>query len=107
MKDKKTAKGKQPKAKEEKFDLKVYFTRAEESARHFIGELSRGLITEIPDMQSECKTEEEFAKKLYPVLDRLCDAFATAQIDAIKCATAQIAETLGVPPLWPPREKKD
>ena len=107
MKDKKTTKGKQPKTKKEKFDLEVYFTRADESARHFIAELSYGLLTEIPDIQSKCKTEEEFAKKLYPVLDLFCDAFTTAQIDAIKCASAQIAETLGAPPLWAPREKKD
>jgi len=107
MKGKNTTKGKQPETKEEKFDLEVYFKREDESTRHFIAELSYGLLTEIPDMQSECKTEEELAKKLYPVLDRLCDAFATAQIDAIKCATAQIAETLGVPPIWPPREKND
>ena len=107
MKDKKTTKGKQPKTKKEKFDLEVYFTRADESARHFIAELSFGLTTKIPDIQSKCKTQEEFAKKLYPVLDRLYDAFTTAQTDVIKCAAAQVAEALGVTPLWTPREKKD
>lgn len=107
MNEEQTTKKSEPKTKDEKFNLEVYFTRADESTRHFIAELATIFTAEIPVIQSTSKTQEEFTEKLYPVLDRLCDAFTTAQTDAIKCAAAQISDTIGAPPLWAPREKKD
>lgn len=105
MKEKNTNKDNGKKAKEEKFDVEVYFQRADESSRHFIAKLVFGVTAEIPELQATCKTEEEFGKKLFPILDQLCDAFTVAQTDAIKCAAAQVAEMFGAPPLWAPREK--
>ena len=107
MKEENTTKDNGKNAKDEKFDLEVYFTRADESTRHFIAELATILTAEIPVIQSTCKTQEEFTEKIYPVLDRLCDAFTTAQTDAIKCAAAQVSDAIGAQPIWAPREKKD
>jgi hypothetical protein len=104
MKAKNTTKGNGKKAKEEKFDVEVYFQRANESSSRFISELVSGVTVEIPEAQATCKTQKEFSKKVFPILDRLFDAFTEAQTDAIKCATAQIAEKLGLPPMWTPRE---
>ena len=107
MKAKNTTKGNGKKAKEEKFDVEVYFQRANESSSHFIAELVSGVTAEIPEVQATCKTQEEYCRKVFPILDRICDAFTEAQSDAIKCAAAQVAEMLGAPPLWTPREAKN
>lgn len=55
--------------------------KANESSRHFIGELGRAII-ELPRIRE--KSQEAADKKCYRVLDRLYKAFVEAQADAYK-----------------------
>lgn len=100
MKEKRTTKKSKPKvnAKAKGINLKAYTDRANESARHFVGTLCQGLTIDIPAIRG--KTAKERMEKQFKVLDRILDAFTSAQSDAIKLAGAQVADALGLPPFW-------
>lgn len=91
-------------AKAKGIDLKAYTARADESARHFVATLCHGLTIDIPAIKG--KTSEERMEKQFKVLDKILDAFTSAQSDAIKLAGAQVADALGLPPFWPISKKR-
>lgn len=100
-KNTKTSKGNGKKS----IDLEAYCERADKSARHFIGVLCQSVTIDLPSIEG--KTREARAKKQFAILDRILDAFTTAQSDAIKYAGAQVADVLGLPPLWTLDKKND
>jgi hypothetical protein len=78
-------------------DLEAYADKANSSARHFVALLGEAII-KLPRIREF--TQEAADKKGQVILDSLYKAFIDAQSDAIKCGAAQIADIMGLPPLW-------
>lgn len=98
--------GRKPKkgnGKPSRIDINAYTEMANKSSKGFIAAMVLGM-DEIAGMDMDAKGAQEH---YHSILDKMLDAFVTAQSDAIKLAFAQVADAVGLPPFYTLRKEDE